>query len=178
MIGHSAGSIAICKLFRSVEKSSLTLSVRNVLFLPLTREEKYNAKQAIDTFFVRLGDVLSAGLVFAGTTWLGLGMVGFAGVSLLLSDLLGKKRKSLDKGKAYESGMDPVGNARLRLSIHYYLVAVLFILFDVELIFLVPWAVSAAELGPIGFWMVGVFLVVLVVGLVYEWRAGGLEWDS
>lgn len=104
-------------------------------------------------------------------------VVGFAGVSLLLSDLLGKKRKSLDKGKPYESGMDPVGNARLRLSIHFYLVAVLFILFDVELIFLVPWAVSAAALGPVGFWMVGVFLLVLLVGLVYEWRVGGLEWD-
>ena len=104
-------------------------------------------------------------------------VVGFAGVSLLLSDLLGKKRKSLDKGKAYESGMDPVGNARLRLSIHFYLVAVLFILFDVELIFLVPWAVSASALGPVGFWMVGVFLLVLLVGLVYEWRVGGLEWD-
>ena len=114
---------------------------------------------------------------YAPILLLALIVVGFAGVSLLLSDLLGKKRKSLDKDKAYESGMDPVGNARLRLSIHFYLVAVLFILFDVELIFLVPWAVSAAALGPVGFWMVGVFLLVLLVGLVYEWRVGGLEWD-
>ncbi len=102
---------------------------------------------------------------------------GFAGVSLLLSDLLGRKRASLDKDTAYESGMEPVGDARLRLSIHFYLVAVLFILFDVELIFLVPWAVQASELGPAGFWMVATFLLVLCVGLVYEWRVGGLEWD-
>ena len=104
-------------------------------------------------------------------------VIAFAGVSLRLSDVLGKKRKSLEKDKAYESGMDPVGNARLRLSIHFYLVAVLFILFDVELIFLVPWAVSAAALGATGFWLVGFFLLVLLVGLVYEWRVGGLEWD-
>jgi NADH-quinone oxidoreductase subunit A len=104
-------------------------------------------------------------------------VTAFAGVSLLLSDLLGRKRSSLDKDKAYESGMEPVGDARLRLSIHFYLVAVLFILFDVELIFLVPWAVQAAELGPAGFWMVASFLLVLVVGLIYEWRVGGLEWD-
>ena len=104
-------------------------------------------------------------------------VVGFAGVSLLLSDLLGRKRKSVAKDQPYESGMEPVGNARLRLSIHFYLVAVLFILFDVELIFLVPWAVTAAELGPTGFWLIGSFLVVLFVGLVYEWRVGGLEWD-
>ena len=81
-------------------------------------------------------------------------VVGFAGVNLVLSDLLGAKRRSLDKDRAYESGMSPEGSARVRLSIHFYLVAVLFILFDVELIFLVPWAVQAAELGPAGFWMV------------------------
>jgi len=104
-------------------------------------------------------------------------VVGFAGVNLMLSDLLGAKRKSLDKGRAYESGMSPVGSARVRLSIHFYLVAVLFILFDVELIFLVPWAVAARELGPAGFGLVAVFLAVLLVGLIYEWRAGGLEWD-
>src|SRR4030095_5450429 len=80
---------------------------------------------------------------------------GFAGVSLVLSDLLGRKRASLDKDTAYESGMEPVGRAPLRLSIHFYLVAVLFILFDVELIFLVPWAVQASQLGPAGFREVG-----------------------
>jgi NADH-quinone oxidoreductase subunit A len=104
-------------------------------------------------------------------------VVGFAGVNLLLSDLLGAKRRSVDKDRAYESGMSPEGSARVRLSIHFYLVAVLFILFDVEVIFLVPWAVAARELGPAGFAQVAVFLAVLLVGLVYEWRAGGLEWD-
>ena len=109
-------------------------------------------------------------------------VVGFAIGNLVISDVLGKKRRSIGKGKAYESGMDPVGNARLRLSIHFYLVAVLFILFDVELIFLVPWAVTARSFAEAGiglpvFCMVAVFLFVLLVGLIYEWRIGGLDWD-
>ena|SRR5688572_22524652 len=109
-------------------------------------------------------------------------VLGFALGNLLLSDLVGKKRRSIGKADAYESGMAPVGNARLRLSIHFYLVAVLFILFDVESIFLVPWAVAARELSGLGMGgmvlaEVVVFVLVLAVGLAYVWRRGGLEWD-
>lgn len=109
-------------------------------------------------------------------------VAGFAVVNLILSDVLGRKRKSIAKGSAYECGMTPVGSARLRLSVHFYLVAVLFILFDVESIFLIPWAAAAkrfAELGVGGivFLEVAFFVLVLVVGLVYEWRRGGLRWD-
>jgi len=109
-------------------------------------------------------------------------VLAFAGMTLVMSDVLGRKRRSIAKGDAYECGMDPQGGARLRLSVHFYLVAVLFILFDVESIFLIPWAVSARTLGELGvggtvLLEVGFFMAVLVVGLVYEWRRGGLRWD-
>jgi NADH-quinone oxidoreductase subunit A len=109
-------------------------------------------------------------------------VLGFAAASLVLSDLLGKKRRSIGKAAAYESGMDPRGSARVRLSIHFYLIAVLFILFDVESIFLVPWAVASRSLaeqgvGALVFAEILAFVGVLGVGLVYVWRKGGLEWD-
>lgn len=109
-------------------------------------------------------------------------VAGFAVANLIISDVLGRKRRSIGKADAYESGMEPEGSARIRLSIHFYLVAVLFILFDVELIFLVPWAVSAKAFAAAGVGLpvlgvVGFFLLVLAVGLVYEWRMGGLDWD-
>ena len=109
-------------------------------------------------------------------------VIGFAVVTLGLSELLGRRRKNVGKGAPYECGMQPIGSARLRLSIHFYLVAVLFILFDVEAIFLIPWAVSArgfAEAGVGGIVMleIALFVLVLGVGLAYIWRKGGLEWD-
>jgi NADH-quinone oxidoreductase subunit A len=109
-------------------------------------------------------------------------VVGFAVVNLAISELLGRKRKNVGKGDAYECGMQPLGNARLRLSIHFYLVAVLFILFDVEGLFLVLWAVSAQDFGAAGaglfvFAEVTVFVFLLVLALAYVWRKGGLEWD-
>jgi NADH-quinone oxidoreductase subunit A len=109
-------------------------------------------------------------------------VLGFAVVNIFASDLLGGKRRSIGKADAYECGMQPLGDARLRLSIHFYLVAVLFILFDVESIFLVPWAVAAkaftqAGVGSIVFAEVLLFVGVLGAGLVYVWRKGGLDWD-
>jgi len=109
-------------------------------------------------------------------------VLGFGVGSLIVSDLLGKKRRGIGKADPYESGMTPVGDARLRLSIHFYLVAVLFILFDVESIFLIPWAVAARELAGLGMGSVVLlevlgFVLVLAVGLAYVWRKGGLEWD-
>ena len=113
---------------------------------------------------------------------LALVVAGFAIASLILSDLLSRKRRAIGKADAYESGMDPKGSARLRLSIHFYLVAVLFILFDVESIFLVPWAVASRALaeqgaGHVVFFEILAFVGVLGVGLAYVWRKGGLEWD-
>jgi NADH-quinone oxidoreductase subunit A len=107
---------------------------------------------------------------------------GFAGVNILLSDWLGGARKHVGKGTAYESGMAPRGGARIRISIHFYLVAVLFILFDVESIFLIPWAASAKSLtsqglGALVFIEVMFFVAVLALGLAYVWRRGGLDWE-
>ena len=107
---------------------------------------------------------------------------GFAGVNIALSDWLGGRRRHVGKATAYESGMQPVGGARIRISIHFYLVAVLFILFDVESIFLIPWAASAKSLTDLGlgglvFAEVVFFVAVLALGLAYVWRRGGLDWE-
>lgn len=109
-------------------------------------------------------------------------ILGFVVVNFFLTDLLGKKRPNPLKHKAYECGMVPQGTARVRLSIHYYLVAVTFIVFDVEAIFLLLWASSAKEfaesgLGWIVFAQVAFFIGVLGLALAYEWRKGGLKWD-
>ena len=109
-------------------------------------------------------------------------VIGFAVFNIGLSELLGRKRRAIGKGSAYECGMGAIGNARLRLSIHFYLVAVLFILFDVESLLLIPWAVSAREfaaagVGGVVFAEICVFVAVLGFGLAYVWRKGGLTWD-
>jgi NADH-quinone oxidoreductase subunit A len=109
-------------------------------------------------------------------------VAGFALANVAASELLGAKRRTIGKADAYECGIAPVGDARLRLSIHFYLVAVLFILFDVESLLLAPWAASAralaaAGVGGIVFAEVLGFAAVLAVGLAYVWRKGGLTWD-
>lgn len=109
-------------------------------------------------------------------------VTAFAVGNVILSEFLGRTRRSVGKGSAYECGMGAVGNARLRLSIHFYLVAVLFILFDVESLLLIPWAVSArafhdAGVGGVVLAEVLGFAAVLGVGLLYVWRKGGLTWD-
>ncbi|MCP3916065.1 MAG: NAD(P)H-quinone oxidoreductase subunit 3 [bacterium] len=112
-----------------------------------------------------------------------LGLVmGFAALNIIISELLGAKRRVLGKGEAYECGMTPVGSARVRLSIHFYLISVLFILFDVESVFLVLWAVGAksfseAGVGMLVFTEVVIFVGLLVLALAYVWRKGGLDWD-
>jgi NADH-quinone oxidoreductase subunit A len=109
-------------------------------------------------------------------------VAGFGIVNLLISDLLGARRRAVGKADPYECGMAPTGTARMRLSIHFYLVAVLFILFDVESLMLLPWAVAAksmtaAGVGAVVFKEVLAFSVVLGLGLAYVWRKGGLTWD-
>ncbi|MBK7874456.1 MAG: NADH-quinone oxidoreductase subunit A [Planctomycetes bacterium] len=109
-------------------------------------------------------------------------VVAFAFANMALSELGGRKRKNVGKGEPYECGMEPEGNARLRLSIHFYLVAVLFILFDVESVFLVLWAVGARSFAETGvgvfvFAEIAAFVGLLALALAYVWRKGGLEWD-
>lgn len=98
-------------------------------------------------------------------------------IVVFISTILGPRRPSPKKLAPYESGMTPIGPAVRRLPVKFYLVAVLFILFDVEIIFLLPYAMVLRPLGVYGLIVVGVFVVVLTIGLVYEWMKGGLEWD-
>jgi len=89
---------------------------------------------------------------------------------------LGPRRPTEEKLSTYESGMEPVRSAHERFSVKFYLVAMLFIVFDIEIVFLYPWAVVFRRLDVAGILGMGVFLVILVIGLVYEWRKGGMDW--
>lgn len=96
---------------------------------------------------------------------------------IVLSRYLGPQRPSRRKLMPYESGMEPIGPAQRRFPIKFNLVAMLFILFDVEIIFLFPYALVYRQLGIPGLAAMGVFFVVLVIGLIYEWRRGALRWE-
>jgi NADH-quinone oxidoreductase subunit A len=98
-------------------------------------------------------------------------------VVIVLGTIFGPHRKSFRKSSPYESGMQPIGPGTRRMNVRYYLVAVLFILFDVEIIFFYPWAVNFRALGLFGFVEMGVFVGILLVGYIYVWRKGAFEWD-
>ena len=101
----------------------------------------------------------------------------FGVVSANLSWLLGPQRPYREKMTTYESGMEPVSTAHERFSVKYYMVAISFIVFDIEVVFLYPWAVQVRELGLAGFVVMLVFVIVLLVGFIYELKKGGLRWD-
>jgi len=103
--------------------------------------------------------------------------VGLVGVIVLMSEFLGKKTHTPAKDMAYECGMDPIGDARHRYAVRFYVIAMFFIVFDIEAIFLYPWAVVFKPLGWFGFWEMLVFIGVLTVGLAYVWGKGALEWE-
>jgi len=107
---------------------------------------------------------------------LGLGS-GFAAGNILLSQFLGPKRPSPEKSAPYECGMPAVGDARERQSVKFYLVAMIFLLFDIEAAFLFPWAVSLKSLGMMGFVQVISFFALLSTGYVYVWRKGAFDWS-
>ena len=96
---------------------------------------------------------------------------------MLLGRVLGPHKPDPQKLSPYECGFEAFGDARMKFDIRFYLVAILFILFDIEVIFLMPWAANVNELGLHGFWAVMGFLSVLVIGLAYEWKRGALEWE-
>jgi NADH-quinone oxidoreductase subunit A len=97
--------------------------------------------------------------------------------SIILSSLIGQRKPSDVKMSPYECGCDPVGSARERFSIKFYIIAMLFILFDIEAVFLYPWAVLFKRLGMFGLMEMGVFIVILFVGYIYVWKKGALEWE-
>ena len=103
--------------------------------------------------------------------------IGFGACSLIFSSLIGSKRPSKLKLQPYESGCEPVGTARERYSIKFYMIAVLFILFDIEAVFLYPWAILYKKLGVFGLVEMGLFIVILFVGYIYVWKKGALEWE-
>ncbi|MBL8163718.1 MAG: NADH-quinone oxidoreductase subunit A [Anaerolineae bacterium] len=98
-------------------------------------------------------------------------------IVIIISRLFGPLRPSTRKAAPYESGMKPIGPAIRRLPVKFYLIAVLFIIFDVEVIFFLPWAVQLRELGVYGLLVMGVFLFILTIGFIYEWKKGALEWE-
>lgn len=101
----------------------------------------------------------------------------FAGVFISLGFLRGKRNVYQQKILPYECGFDPFNNARVRFDIRYYLVAILFIIFDLEIAFLFPWSISLGEISWPGFLSMMVFIFILTVGFIYEWKKGALDWD-
>ncbi|SIQ57998.1 MULTISPECIES: NADH-quinone oxidoreductase subunit A [Acidiphilium] len=107
-----------------------------------------------------------------------LGIAGLIGAAFVIGSLLVARQNPYgEKLSAYECGFEPFGDARRKFDVRYYLVAILFIIFDVEVAFLFPWAVSLSHIGMLGFWSMMGFLAILVVGFIYEWRKGALDWE-
>ncbi|HSG42724.1 MAG TPA: NADH-quinone oxidoreductase subunit A [Anaerolineales bacterium] len=108
-------------------------------------------------------------------------MIGLATLIALiaigLGGLFGPKKESKIKSMPYESGMNPYGEGTRRMPIRFYLIAVLFILFDIEVIFFLPWAITFRQLGWFGLIEMVIFIVILLVGYVYAWKKGALEWE-
>jgi len=108
--------------------------------------------------------------------FLGLAIV-LAVLMVVASLVIARQRPDAEKLSAYECGFEAFEDARRKFDVRFYLVAILFIIFDLEVAFLFPWAVSLGEIGMFGFWSMVVFLIVLTVGFVYEWKKGALEWE-
>lgn len=102
--------------------------------------------------------------------------IGLSCVIMAIPFLLNKMRPDREKNSQYECGFEGTGTVRNEFDIQFYLVAILFIIFDLEVAFLFPWAVSLGKIGIFGFWSMMVFLILLTVGFIYEWMRGALEW--
>ncbi|HLD92976.1 MAG TPA: NADH-quinone oxidoreductase subunit A [Anaerolineales bacterium] len=101
----------------------------------------------------------------------------FSILVVVIGHLLGPRRPTTRKSAPYESGMKPIGPGTRRMPVRFYLVAVLFILFDIEVVFFLPWAVVFRQLGLFGLIEMFIFILILLVGYVYAWKKGALEWD-
>ena len=98
-------------------------------------------------------------------------------IAIGLGTLFGPKKESAAKSMPYESGMNPYGEGTRRMPVRFYLIAVLFILFDIEVVFFLPWAIVFRQLGLFGLIEMVIFIVILLVGYVYAWKKGALEWE-
>ncbi len=103
--------------------------------------------------------------------------IAMAGAMVAMSYVMARQRPDSEKVSAYECGFEAFDDARGRFDVRFYLVAILFIIFDLEVAFLFPWAVSLGNIGLFGFWSMVVFLGLLTIGFIYEWRKGALEWE-
>ena len=103
--------------------------------------------------------------------------IGVGAIAITAGKLLGPSNPDEAKLSPYECGFEAFEDARMKFDVRYYLVAILFIIFDLEIAFLFPWAVALEEVGLFGFWAMMLFLGVLVIGFIYEWRKGALEWE-
>jgi NADH-quinone oxidoreductase subunit A len=103
--------------------------------------------------------------------------VALAGIIMAATLLVARQRPDAEKLSPYECGFEAFEDARGRFDVRFYLVAILFIIFDLEVAFLFPWAVSFSAQGDVGFWSMIVFLAVLTIGFIYEWRKGALDWE-
>jgi NADH-quinone oxidoreductase subunit A len=110
-------------------------------------------------------------LIFLGVA------AGLAIVVIVASYIVARQNPDAEKVSPYECGFEPFDDARARFDVRFYLVAILFIIFDLEVAFLFPWAISLKGIGAFGFWSMMVFLGLLTIGFVYEWRKGALEWE-
>ena len=98
-------------------------------------------------------------------------------IAISLGELFGPRKNSEAKSMPYESGMNPYGEGTRRMPVRFYLIAVLFILFDIEVVFFLPWAIAFRKLGIFGLLEMVVFIVILLIGYVYAWKKGALEWE-
>ena len=107
-----------------------------------------------------------------------LGIAGLLGLALIIAAfVLAPNKPDAEKLSAYECGFNAFDDARMKFDVRFYLVSILFIIFDLEVAFLFPWAISLGKIGVFGFLSMAVFLAVLTVGFIYEWRKGALEWE-
>jgi NADH-quinone oxidoreductase subunit A len=104
--------------------------------------------------------------------------IGLASIVVTLSYLIGRHKRSAVKGRAYECGMDPVGDADHRFSVKFYLVAIVFILFDIEAVFLIPWAIEMHQLKLFGFFEMLVYMLIVLAGFYYIWTQGVIDWNQ
>ena len=103
--------------------------------------------------------------------------LGLSCAFVVINFILSPKSPDPEKLSAYECGFEPFEDSRMEFDVRFYLVAILFIIFDLEIAFLFPWAISLGGIGPTGFWSMMFFLGVLTIGFIYEWKKGALEWE-
>ena len=117
-----------------------------------------------------LKDYLSIIIFFSVSLCLSIGFV-------ILNFVFSPKKPDPEKLSAYECGFEAFGDSRMKFDVRFYLVAILFIIFDLEIAFLFPWAISLGKIGALGFWSMMIFLFILTIGFIYEWKKGALDWD-